>query len=263
MPTILSSDMRHGSTFRINTTGEEAVRSFLIQLESSIPANQRLFAAATCPGLPIIGDIHPADGDLAVSSITPSCYDESTFEYLVLVDYKVRSFDNTPAGTTAFAWVTCSSTVENQDQFVDKDGNQLLVYSQEVTDNFANFIGQPCSASVTVCNAMVTMTRREPAPMDLGKILTYTGSVNSISWLGGAPRTWKCIGMDPKWDGKLIHWTYKFQYNRNTWDVVCFFKDPVTQQIVVNQDGTSLVEGNGYAVFRVYTEQDFNRIPLP
>lgn len=249
MPTtLLKSDLLEYASYTVTTTGEKCTRGFLVQVDGLLLAEARQPAAAGCTGIPQVTDLHPANPSLAVSSVVPSPYKgEDGQLFLVLCHYEVLSYDNSIVSDTAFSWVTVSGTVENQEQFVDKDGNPLLV-----PWSGSNLL-QPNSAQVTVCNAVVSMTRYEKAPMDLIKVATYTGAVNSIAWLNGAARTWKCVSIDPVWAGKVIKWTYKFQYNRNTWDIVCYYKDPLTRNIV---DG-SLSEGNGYKTFRVYTEKDF------
>lgn len=250
--TLLKSDLLDYASYTVTTTGEKCTRGFLVQISAptgtipDAPACQ--VAAASCSGIPQVTSVHPYNSNLIVSSVVPSPFKgEDGYLYLVLVHYEVKSFDNSPVAANAFSWVTVSGTVENQEQFVDKDGKPLLV-----PWSGSNLL-QPNSVQVTVCNAIVTMTRYEPPPMDLGRILTYVGAVNSVTWLNGNPRTWKCISIEPQWVGKIIKWTYKFQYNRNTWDIVCYYKDPITRNIV---DGT-LSEGNGYKTFRVYTEMDF------
>ncbi len=260
MPTIILSDLMKHCGFRVTPNGEEATRAYVVLVEASLPGYARLAAAATCPGLPIMGDPHPSDDNIVATLIDPSPYEgEDNLQYLVKVEYKPKSVENTPPSAVGFSWVTVSATVENKEQFVDNQGNQLLVSSTGNED-------QPNSAQVTVCNPILVCERREPPPMNIGKVLAYVGAVNSVSWVGAAPRTWKCIAIEPRWDGgiKAIRWVYKFQYNRDTWDVVLFYKDPLTRNVILtNGDGSALSEGNGYQTFRVYTEMDFNRIPLP
>lgn len=248
---IIKSDTMEGSSYQTNTQGNEATRAFVVQV-TVVAANAVLAAALGAPGLPVMAALHPADSSICVTKITPRPLKGEDNQFIeVLVEYKPKTWENSVVSSVAGTWVVGSATVENKELFVDNTGKQLLV-------PWSGGPSQPNSVQVTACNAIVTFVRLESS-VDMNKILTYVGSVNSDIFLGAAVRTCKMISIEPVQYGSFYKYTYKIQYNPSTWDVVLFYKDPQTRQVVSG----ALSEGNGYKTFRVYTEVAFGAIPLP
>lgn len=73
----------------------------------------------------------------------------------------------------------------------------------------------------------VTITRNMEAPFPYAKAQQYVGAINSDSWSGGAPKTWKCLSItgnrkiEAIAGDKYVYWEVNtsLAYRDTTWDI--------------------------------------------
>lgn len=163
------------------------VRVFLVRT-STLNPNMAFVAAS--PG-PVYRDPYPDDPNARGVESTVAQDGESPFHYKVTLNYKyldendkipwlrpaVFSFSGSLASQPAFWYYSNES---------DNSTKQIIV----------NTAGDPLSGlDRDEAEFNVTIQYNQKPPFNYGKAQNYVGAINSDTWSGGAPKTWKCQGI--------------------------------------------------------------------
>lgn len=179
-------EMYRGRSRQANLDGvPQYVRVFLVRA-SVINPNMSLVA-----GAPGIGwrDPYPDDPDAVLIESSTSQDGESPFHYKV--NYTYRHLDE----TDKIPWrrpaqYSFSGSLASAPAFWHYSGGENNNSETEVIINSA---GDPLSGlDRDEAEFNVTIQYNQKPPFEYGKAQLYVGAVNSDSWSGGAPKTWKC-----------------------------------------------------------------------
>jgi len=133
---------------------------------------------------------------------------------------------------------------------------------------------------------MVTITGNRPEPFPFVLAQQYVGAINSDTWSGGAPKTWKCMSItgnrkiEEVAGTKYVYWEVNtsLAFRGTTWDLQTWdvgfnelvggqrrkIKDsnnePVSEPAALNPNGTAKTPGTppNIKVFRIYPMLPFN-----
>jgi hypothetical protein len=261
--------------------------------------------------IPRLGDLYPSDDAAVVVSIVPSQSSESPFCWVVSVEYDTQpKVPEAQQPTLTSPPPPPPSSEDNGKQGVDRPENPLgkppvwkfgFEKTTEVAQRslfgarlpFTNSAGLPFDPPPTVEVGRPTVTVTwNVAAVNFDRLDDWKDSVNSTTWWGKAPRTWRVINVEAtsNFENKFYFWTITgtLAYKPETWDLQILdcgyaeklFVDPnnagspiwVWQKIKDpwGQEATEPVplDGNGrklaangtpvFLTFRYYPERDFN-----
>jgi hypothetical protein len=173
-------------------------------------------------------DGHPDDASCKALEFDTKPVDDTGLLYTYSVTYQVPPVDNGDSGgegepgsiSTLMKvpiW-SAGSSVVTAPCYKDKDG-----------DIITNSAGDPLEGlEKEEAEFRLTLTQYYPSHANwMGTARTYTNAVNSDTWNGGAPGTWKCQGCSAKVGSEnvesatMIYWevTWEFAYREDTWDL--------------------------------------------
>lgn len=215
----------------------------------------QLWAAINYPGVPIIGEIHPAIPGVTVQTIDTNGVKPN--EISITVTYSKPAASNRPPQLGDQPQFSMSTyLVDAQTNFgaggATAEGPDLL----KVRRNAQDTVGQVATVSVLrpvrVLRFTVRQTFNAEAIAD-----TFVGKINSNRYRRYDRHTILCSRIDSNSDDGQATFinTYEFQVDRETWD----------KTIVYTVDGAPIpnpVEGISIVTKQVYPSEDFSRIGI-
>lgn len=263
--------------------GYSAVRKFFVAgLEAVTDLSSRLLVASQSSGIPRYGDPYPFNGTnlpatIICISVEAEFMEACTTKAYVTCQYKRLSGGNqkpAPKQKADKTGIFFSGTTNSVKQFVDKDGNQMILnWTSGDAPKTIYHPDQPVEFDRLKAQLHLTIRRisDNTYPDDYINVL---GKVNSVTWVSttliftlNGPRTWLCVAADtsPK-DLGVVEEVYKFIYRGETWDQEAVYKDPATGAAInlggafpFKKDGTPAVSRK---TFKIYQEVDFNTLNL-
>lgn len=243
-------------------------------------------------------DPHPDDGACKALEFETKPNDASGLLYTCTVTYQVPPVDNKDNGGASEPgamsnimklpiWSAGSSVVVGPCT-KDKDG-----------DAITNTVGDPLEdLSKEEAEFRLSVVHYYPSHTSwMSTARQYTNAVNSDTWNGGAPRTWKCQGCSAKVGSEnadgltMVYWevTWEFAYREATWDlttwnvgfrekcdanqtpsesgdetkiITTIDKKPVRQPVALTNGGVAMPPGSPPVelAFRVYQEKAFGSV---
>ena len=161
--------------------------------------------------------------------------------------------------------ISVGSSVQSQETNLDINGDVMRL---DFTINDVDADGNPVkrkeeftgTVSIQVPQTVMRFTRRENLAPYV-KSLTFTGKVNSNTFLGMPPITWLCtrIEGDSGDGGQTYTVNYEFQHNPATWDATIVAKDPSTAAPPRAED---VIAGEYIKTYAMYEAIDFGGLNL-
>lgn len=227
MPVVDAREMFRGRS-RQTAYGDVPVytRIFLVRVDELNPNFQEISEA---PGVSWL-DPHPEDDEAFLIDSNVSQEGESPFHYKVTFTYK------TTEGIALIPWFrpfvySFSGSLASAPAFWHYSGGDSDNSTKAIIVNSA---GDPIGGlDRDEGEFQVTITGNFPPPFPYAKAQAYVGAINSDTWSGGAPKTWKCVSISANRKiesipvyGKVIYYevnvtlAYRFTgWDLRTWDV--------------------------------------------
>lgn len=196
-------------------------------------------------------DSHPDDASCKALEFTTQAADDSGLLFMVRTKYSAPPADQgdneeeeeqeqTVPGIMRNPVWSGSSTVRSVPIYKDKDGD---IITNSAGDPLEGLEGDEAEFRLTLTGYALS----HASWMECGRL--YTNAVNSDTWNGGEPRTWKCQGLSAqlqtvnKEGETFIFWevTTEFAYRADTWDLKPWdigFHERVTDDGTPSQAGT-------------------------
>jgi len=235
-----------------DSDGFTAERGYIISgLTGDDPA--KLYQAMQTPGLPQYGDPHPVIPDIEVTQII---VEPLTSGSQVRVDIVYRKPDESAADAAAdqSGQVTLNTSLVGEEEFRDVNGDLLTA---TYVDSFGVQI-RYFTANVERPQLRVSFKRTEQQ-IPKSAINNYLGKVNSAEWSGFPPRTWLCSSITAEENAESYDVEYTFVHRAETWriEVLAGITEDQASQFPIDVE-----TGNGYAVYEVYEQANFNNLGL-
>ncbi len=277
MADVLITDLTDQSRISRKTDGLRATRRFLVSNAGLATApSGRLVDAVYALALPVPGDPHPYAGGLLCSEVSAETADRSSnSDMFVTCTYEPPNINNRAPSISGVCQFEAGATVAKKKFFTNNQGGLMSVIA---VSNGNTLPAQPIEAEIDVPVPYMHFSRLEPYPLQGGKILQFTGRVNSVAWNPGVftatPRTALCTAIRATLQGSAYMLKYEFQYAFDTYDVLATYISP--------QDKIPILTGlTGYGntgtfpatdprngafvnipIYRVYPEADFSTLGL-
>lgn len=225
-----------------------------------------LFSALTAAGVPAPGSllIGVAAANLVLTERNVNLVDEdkSTVDVHLIYEHVLNEGQNLTTPLNSLICGEVLATLNEVDSNVDLFGYPIVVqHTYPGTDEVFPDQTKIQGGVVKFFQAQITQTfegiRTTNNPWVLAR--TVAGSVNKVSWLGGAPAQWMCTKCS--WrvhdfkDPIRFHFSFEFQFNPDTWDPEVFFIDERT-----GKPPKDLIPGTGSKRVPKHPRQDFERI---
>lgn len=252
---MIVTDVIESHTLRLTDAGYGIDRIYIVT-DIGGTAEARLYNATLTSGVPQFGDPHPAVPDVQVTDVQASPIDGDPDAIQIRITYSVPDTDDAANEDEQIAGaLTISSDVVTESTHFDINGELIKAsYSTALSVLTTNY----SAIDVQRPQMRVSLSRTEAiAPKDA--ILNYLGRINSIDWSGFPAETWLCTGIDVSEDGEEFNVTYNFEYRERTWKGELVLPINTTDAAVNPIDSDS---GNGYALFDVYSQANFNDLGL-
>ena len=220
-------EMYRGRSRNADLTGVPTYqRIFLVRTNVQNP-NLRNVAAA--PGI-AWREQHPDDVNAYLVESTTQQDGESPFHYKVTYNYKyldetetipwlrpaVFSFNGSLASAPAFWYYTNANDNANQSIIINSAGDPLSGLDRDEAE------------------FSVSIQFNQRPPFNYAKAQQYVGAINSDTWSGGGPKTWKCQSITSSRKSEVVpaaspdaapvkvyYWetSVTLAYRRDTWDL--------------------------------------------
>lgn len=160
------------------------VRVFLVRTDTLNPNMVHISAA---PG-PVWRDPYPDDHNARGVESSVAQDGESPFHYKVTLTYKYLDEDDKipwrrPAVYSFSGSLTSAPAFWHYPNSGDNETKRIII----------NTAGDPLSGlDRDEAEFSVSIQYNQKPPFDYGKAQNYVGAINSDTWSGGAPKTWKC-----------------------------------------------------------------------
>lgn len=196
-------------------------RIFLVRVDELNPDFQEISEA---PGVSWL-EPHPEDGEAVLIESNVSQDGDSPFHYKVTFTYK------TSDGIAEIPWhrpfmYSFSGGLASAPAFWYFSGGDNDNSTKSIIHNTA---GDPIAGlDRDEGEFQVTITGNFPPPFPYAKSQAYVGAINSDTWSGGAPKTWKCMSISASRKiesvpvyGKLIYYEVNatLAYRGSGWDL--------------------------------------------
>ncbi len=273
MPTITAAELLEGSEYNLDYKGIKTNRSFLVTVEATEDPTRKMYAAVTCPGLPVYGDLHPTLTNLSVTGFAVKPKPMSNTQMIVTVtyefdyDHRKSKPSRTGKSTLEFSTVMATSNV-----YRDANGNGLILFFNDPNnisaDNPTGLRVQPATCEIQVPMPLITFRRREPLSGTdyIALKLAYEGHINSRVWNNSATHTWLCTQIEANLSGDAYDMLYQFQFHGNldpgSWDAIFFFKQEPGDLSPGAPAEDITVQNGGIKIAQVYLEADFTNLGL-
>jgi hypothetical protein len=222
MPVVDAREMFRGRS-RQTSYGDTPVytRIFLVRVDELAPDFQEISEA---PGVSWL-DPHPEDSEAVLIESNVSQDGDSPFHYKVSFTYK------TSDGIAQVPWdrpflYSFSGGLASAPAFWYFSGGDSDNDTKAIIHNTA---GDPIGGlDRDEGEFQVTITGNFPPPFPYGKAQLYVGAINSDTWSGGAPKTWKCMSITANRKiesipvyGKVIYYEVNttLAYRNTGWDL--------------------------------------------
>lgn len=260
---VTYKDLIEGDAAAYTRRGWETVTRVAVvdEITPTLNGHAKILAAFTQLGVDI-GFQHPSFTANYITSINPSSISSEAVSFIVTYE-QMEGFADELSGGGSLIQVETN---------LDRNGNVIeLSYTfSEDYDIDAKYAGQTdiISKLVQIDDnvAPFSIKRREifttiEKPQDLSE--TYVGRLNSSNWkpvFDGAPRKWKCVGIDynyiiPVFKDSQKRYAYdmlyQFQYNKEGWDTTLVYTDPNTGNPPTNATPQT---------FEILKEANFNNL---
>lgn len=274
---VKETDLIDGSAFSWNSTeGVTLSRAFMV---TGIEGNKaaKPWLAANADGIPKHKDEHP---DVLLSYVvnkTVNMLGAETGEVIVEYAPFKSGEGNEDDAEQAYRTKRVSGSVQSVET------NKALEYygttDKEELMNVEYEWAEGTKPGPELIDKQVGTVRKEDAILTMeitkiettdpfNKILTYQGTMNSVTWSGGGPRSWFLREISSTTDDGGETWTvsYRFQYRADNWDVDVAYIDPRTgappkHAGEVDPD-TGIDQILALPVFRIYRMTDFNKLGI-
>lgn len=261
MGNVLVNDLIDDAVVTSDENGVSAVRKFIVDGLSGIGSG-RLFEALNTPGIPVKGQTHPNSNGIVVKSVQAVPIPDSPSKAFVVATYSAPTFNSQTPSETAQPTYRMSGTVQDEEVYLDKDGQQMILNHTE-TSTAANgqvtnrpLPPQPQRFSAQRPMQYFQCDRPEPLPFNYNKVHDFVGRVNSVPWRNFPARSVLCSTIDVDEVGDRANVSYQFTIKPvGTWDVRPIYINPETGAPVEDP-----IEGIGVKNFRIYPEADFNQL---
>lgn len=254
---MIVRDIVQSHSIRRTAAGYGVDRIFIVS-DVTGSAESRLYNALQSSGIPQFRDPHPIIPGIEVTDLQASPEGNDSASVKIRVTYAIPSIDDIGEdgeGDQAPGVAVVSSTLIDEETHLDRNGDWIKVTWSGLGGFFTNYK----SVSVQRPQSRVSLTRIETSmPKDI--ITNYLGTVNSVTWSGYPPNTWLCVAINAREEspGKFDV-EYVFAYRRDDWRATVTVNIP---QDVIEDFPPDVDTGNGYGVFDVYPEMDFNALGL-
>ena len=253
MARSMTIDLVDGNDARQTADGWEFTRTAVVRGLTGAAVVQMVEAVTAVPGLPRIGEPHPAYPAARLQERQPAAEGGGVV--------RVRLIYRTPTGGQA-PQDKKKTTVEIRaglsSQAVDKDikGRDMVV---EYRDKQNVVHQQPVVADIGLPSVVLVFRRQETGSPGQ-KAVAYVGKVNAGSWQGFAEAHWRCNAITGiSEDGVTYDVTYEFELRptKYGWWWTGIYIDPEIGRAPVD-----LKWGTGKKNYEVYEEADFAGLGL-
>lgn len=161
------------------------VRTFLVRTNV---VNPNLAYVSAAPG-PVWRDPYPDDPNARGVEANVTQDGDSPFHYKVTLNYRYLDEDDKIPWNRPSQY-TFSGSLASQPCFWHYSGGDSDNDTKQIIVNSA---GDPLSGlDREEAEFNVTIQYNQKPPFDYAKAQEYVGAINSDTWSGGAPKTWKC-----------------------------------------------------------------------
>lgn len=178
-------EMYRGRSRQASVDGvPQYVRVFLVRTNTTNPNMVHISAA---PG-PVWRDPYPDDPNARGVEATVAQDGESPFHYKVTLNYRYLDEDdkipwNRPAVYSFSGSLASAPAFWHYPNDNDNSTKRIII----------NTAGDPLSGlDRDEAEFSVSIQYNQKPPFDYAKAQNYVGAINSDTWSGGAPKTWKC-----------------------------------------------------------------------
>jgi hypothetical protein len=255
------TDIVEGARISKSSDGTEIVR--IIQLEElSGDPRTRVASSLNTPGLPRIGDPHPAIPGARVVDVSIEFSDPENAE--ATITYRTPTSGNAGAEGGAGSGVSVLSiefAAATASETTARDRRGALMVNKYQAENFTQ---QVIEVDKLMPQFVVRIRHTRP---DLPKAIAarFVGAVNGDPWGGFPPHTWLCTGLTTERDGNEIVCVLEAVYKPDSWripSVVTIDGVPVIlAQLDVSQPKDA--DGSGIATYEIYRPERFADLSLP
>lgn len=257
-----------GGEVRLAASGDQVRRLFQVHELTGAPPT-RLAAAARAPGVPRLGDAHPALPAVVVNDVRASATSDPSIAQ-VEVTYAVPTASAAGAGRDAVE-IAVQSDLITEETVRDLAGN-LILTSYTSTIRLSGTTGTgfvPTTPGVvgtltdrqvhrvevqrpTFSVSYARLERRAP----LARAFSFAGTVNTRGFLGRDADQWLCNVESTQEADRRHRVRYTFVFNPNGWQA----RVTHTANGVIPNDVRTF---NGEGVYQVYPRRDFRTLGLP
>ena len=254
---MIVSDIVASHSLRRTSEGYGVDRIFIVT-DVTGPSVSRLYNASIASGIPQYGDPHPTIPDIQVTDVSASPESSDSETVKIRVSYSAPDEeDDTTSETELDSGVpVVTAGLVSEDTNFDANGDFIIVRV------FVSLTGQSRfnyeKVSVQRPQMRVTLTRTEPE-LPKARIAEYLGSVNGQPWSGFRAKTWLISSIDVTKEKTEWEVQYSFIYKPNSWRAVVVIGIPPAD---IDEHPPDRVNGNGFGIFDVYPEKDFNLLGL-
>lgn len=210
-----------------------------------------LSIALNTAGVPVPGSLHPIVPGLRLRDRVANPLGR-TIAQIELRYYSAAVEDIPPFGFDST--VSGSIDIEQIETQLDKNGDQITVSHNDIIQGGSVLVTMPRRA------LSFTTVEQSSAPGALAE--AYAGKVNSVTWQGGTPGTWICLGVPFEPVDRASNppsWRYRFDFRHRVegHDPTVIYIDPET-----GAPPPGLTAGVGIKTIEWYEEADFHELGI-